>query len=250
MKNYKLYTESFTVLRQQWHVHITTSRGPLMTRKAYYLLYSIWWLLLIPLTMVYFWKFFNLDSVSVEQSYLADRNQSWSTAFNQNKPSLVYGVRQGSVFGPIIFTIYMLPLGDIIKRREMQFHMYADDCQLYTTFEASEINPTSLDMEILIDNIHCWYSDNMLKPSDSKPEVLVIKSKFRPSVQLDHIRIGESSISTSETVRNMGVFIDSKYNYWTLWLIWCPILTINFNNPFLVSWSSSTTVDDEQMNHP
>ena len=52
----------------------------------------------------------------------------------------------------------MLPLDDIIKRRGMQFHMHADDCQLYTTFEMSNTNQTALDMEILIDDIHGWYA--------------------------------------------------------------------------------------------
>ena len=45
----------------------------------------------------------------------------------------------------------------------VRFHMYADDCQLYTTFEASDINQTALNMDILINDIHHWYSDNMLK---------------------------------------------------------------------------------------
>ena len=93
----------------------------------------------------------------------------------------------------------------------MQFHMYADDCQLYTTFEASDINQTALNMEILIDDIRGWYSENMLKRNDSKTEMMVIRSKFRPSGHLDHIKIGESSISSSETVRNLGVIMDSNY---------------------------------------
>ena len=57
--------------------------------------------------------------------------------------------------------------------------MYADDCQLYTTFEASDIYQTALNMEILIDDIRGWYSDNMLKLNDSKTEMMVISSKFR-----------------------------------------------------------------------
>ena len=40
---------------------------------------------------------------------------------------------------------------------------------------------------------------------------MVISSKFRPSVHLDHIKIGESNISPSETVRNLGVIMDSNY---------------------------------------
>ena len=146
------------------------------------------------------------------KSYLSGRSQSVLINGAQSKPiSLVCGVPQGSVLGPILFTIYMLPLGDIIKRHGMWFHMYADDCQLYTTFETSDINQTALNMEILIDDIRGWYLDNMLKLNDSKTEMMVISSKFRPSVHLDHIKIGESSISSSETVRNLGVIMDSNY---------------------------------------
>ena len=66
-------------------------------------------------------------------------------------------------------------------------------------------------MEILNDDIRGWYSENMLKLNDSKTEMMVISSKFHPSVHLDHIKIGESSIFPSETVRNLGVIMDSNY---------------------------------------
>ena len=41
--------------------------------------------------------------------------------------------------------------------------------------------------------------------------MMVISSKFHLSVHLDHIKIGESSISPSETVGNLGVIMDSNY---------------------------------------
>ena len=64
------------------------------------------------------------------KSYLSGKSQSVLINGTQSKPtSLVCGVSQGSVLDPILFTIFMLPLGDIIKRHGMQFHMYADDCQ-------------------------------------------------------------------------------------------------------------------------
>ena len=173
------------------------------------------------------------------KSYLSGRSQCVLINGTQSKPTaLVCGVPQGSVLGPILFPMYRLPLGDIIKRHGMQFQIYAEDCQLYTTFGASDINQTALNMEILIDDIRSWWSDNMLKLNDSKTEMMVISSKFRPSVHL------ESPVYLLQKLFETWVLL------WTPIAPWCPILTMKSKNPFLRWGGSPTTVYIWRMNHP
>ena len=100
------------------------------------------------------------------RSYLTGRSQAVSIAGKTSGSSnLLYGVPQGSVLGPILFTIYTLPIADITQRHNVNAHVYADDSQLYVSYNVHKRQNTSADSAVAqIQNCICeirtWMSIN------------------------------------------------------------------------------------------
>ena len=74
------------------------------------------------------------------RSYLGDRTQFVNTNGSTfERRVLQFGVPQGSVLGPLLLSLYTSPLSNIASKRELSFRFYADDRQLYVTFETSPL---------------------------------------------------------------------------------------------------------------
>ena len=91
-------------------------------------------------------------------SYLSRRTQTVKTGSATSKPTgLTCGVPQGSVLGPILFTIYTaVELGKIIRKYGLEYHMYADDTQLYIWFNTLETACAIAKLEKCMDEIEKW----------------------------------------------------------------------------------------------
>ena len=76
------------------------------------------------------------DALRWFKSYLQDKTQTVQIGSSTSEPvTLKYGVPQGSVLGPILFTMYTTPLGNIIHNHSLDFHLHPDDTQLHISFK-------------------------------------------------------------------------------------------------------------------
>lgn len=159
-------------------------------------------------------KFFNFTDTSIKlmDSYLTDRTQS---VYLNDKISDVLtlrrGVPQGSILGPLLYSMYANDLPSQLRHCNVQ--MYADDVQLYICCKPTEINEGIRKLNTDIDNILIWASRNGLCLNPNKSKCLVLCKRTQPIDINLNIFLGDSRIETVSTAKNLGVVLNKHLNW-------------------------------------
>ncbi len=73
--------------------------------------------------------------------------------------SMTCGVPQGSIPAPLLFSLYMLPLGRIMRNNQIAYHSYADDTQIYLALSPNDYCPIGSLCQC-IDATNSWMCQN------------------------------------------------------------------------------------------
>uniref|UniRef100_A0A3P9LV04 Reverse transcriptase domain-containing protein n=1 Tax=Oryzias latipes TaxID=8090 RepID=A0A3P9LV04_ORYLA len=143
------------------------------------------------------------------KSYLAERTVCVILGgFESTSTQASYGVPQGSVLGPLLFSLYLLPLGSILRKHGISFHLYVDDSQIYLLLKIEDLSMKQL-LSCLQD-IKDWLALSFLSFNENKKEVLFFgPSEFSEPSQVD---LGPLTNVLKTNVSNLGFKLDQQIN--------------------------------------
>ncbi len=135
---------------------------------------------------------------------------SWGGKVSKSH-QLVTGVPQGSVLGPLLFSIYTTSLGAIIQAHVFSYNCYADDMQLYLSFQPDDPTLPARISDCLTD-LSAWMKEHHLQLNLAKTELLIFPAT--PSVQHQFtIQLGSLVIIPSGSARNLGVILNDQLTF-------------------------------------
>jgi hypothetical protein len=148
---------------------------------------------------------FDADSMELMKHYLTNRQQC--TKINNclsSQTEINYGVPQGSVLGPLLFTMYINEMSTVpLKSSIVQ---YADDTTIY--FSSKSIETIRAVLQKDLDLVCSWLAANSLKVNGKKSQLMILAlHTHHPTIDLT---IESIPLTASKTMTILGFTLDNK----------------------------------------
>ena len=137
------------------------------------------------------------------RSYLTDRKQKVAiNGFESESKSLLHGVPQGSVLGPILFLIYINDLHRSIKH-SITYH-FADDTNLLHISNDYKTLQRKVNFDLF--SLHKWLTANKISLNEAKTELIYFrKSGLAPNL---NIKLHGKTLIPTKVVKYLGIYLD------------------------------------------
>jgi len=126
-------------------------------------------------------------------------------------PCLV-GVPQGSVLGPLLFSIYTSPISTIAKSHQVSQQQYADDTQLYVALLPANYNQDITALESCLNSLRNWFCENGMALNPTKSVAILFgtsqKLKSFSSLTIPVMSLGQTF--NSDKLKILGATLDSN----------------------------------------
>ena len=151
----------------------------------------------------------NSYSLCYNHSYLKDRKQCIQINNEQSEfNTIISGVPQGSIFGPILFNIFFNDFFFFLPKASV--HNFADDNTLASF--ASTLYELLPILESECETAINWLHNNKVIVNPDKFQVFFLNKCGCHNTNIE-VKIGNEKIKLTSSVKLLGIHIDDKLNF-------------------------------------
>ena len=159
---------------------------------------------------------FKQSAIDWITSYLSGRSQQvFTDAGESSWIELNNGVPQGSILGPLLFTILVNDISEALQF--CKYHLYADDTQLYLSCKVEDLPRIIHQINSDLDRIASFSLRNCLLINEGKSKYIILGSKNNISklkqTVLPPVTMNNVVIERVTEIRNLGVTFDETLSW-------------------------------------